>query len=110
MIRRPPRSTLFPYTTLFRSLATGICCCGCRVQQRIKWAEHDIHNRAVLGRFQLLGLKRNKLSDKAVESKRYSGRAPGYGAPFLLNVEQSTCIYGVGQGTENEASRFRSRG
>src|SRR3712207_8334104 len=25
MIRRPPRSTLFPYTTLFRS-----CCCACR--------------------------------------------------------------------------------
>src|SRR6266496_2580791 len=24
MIRRPPRSTLFPYTTLFRSLATSI--------------------------------------------------------------------------------------
>src|SRR2546421_5654308 len=24
MIRRPPRSTLFPYTTLFRSKATGI--------------------------------------------------------------------------------------
>src|SRR2546426_5020991 len=23
MIRRPPRSTLFPYTTLFRSLMTG---------------------------------------------------------------------------------------
>src|SRR3989442_7856003 len=23
MIRRPPRSTLFPYTTLFRSLQTG---------------------------------------------------------------------------------------
>jgi len=23
MIRRPPRSTLFPYTTLFRSLDTG---------------------------------------------------------------------------------------
>src|SRR3712207_8868705 len=25
MIRRPPRSTLFPYTTLFRSLWTNIC-------------------------------------------------------------------------------------
>src|SRR2546430_3979019 len=25
MIRRPPRSTLFPYTTLFRSLALGGC-------------------------------------------------------------------------------------
>src|SRR5207253_10651196 len=25
MIRRPPRSTLFPYTTLFRSYVFGIC-------------------------------------------------------------------------------------
>src|SRR2546429_3058085 len=25
MIRRPPRSTLFPYTTLFRSLAANSC-------------------------------------------------------------------------------------
>src|SRR5260370_42258198 len=25
MIRRPPRSTLFPYTTLFRSLKTEVC-------------------------------------------------------------------------------------
>src|SRR5258708_24860568 len=25
MIRRPPRSTLFPYTTLFRSLAFSFC-------------------------------------------------------------------------------------
>src|SRR3712207_7529490 len=39
MIRRPPRSTLFPYTTLFRSyhlwwravvrLTTGQTCCSC---------------------------------------------------------------------------------
>src|SRR2546422_11591820 len=30
MIRRPPRSTLFPYTTLFRSLlrSPGVCGCG----------------------------------------------------------------------------------
>src|SRR3712207_8893179 len=25
MIRRPPRSTLFPYTTLFRSLISPVC-------------------------------------------------------------------------------------
>src|SRR2546422_6225270 len=35
MIRRPPRSTLFPYTTLFRSLddPPGVCAglCGFRV-------------------------------------------------------------------------------
>src|ERR1051325_7070594 len=33
MIRRPPRSTLFPYTTLFRSATTrrgGICASGIR--------------------------------------------------------------------------------
>src|SRR5256885_11152523 len=28
MIRRPPRSTLFPYTTLFRSPAWRNCCCS----------------------------------------------------------------------------------
>src|SRR5438270_6297678 len=28
MIRRPPRSTLFPYTTLFRSQLTGARGCG----------------------------------------------------------------------------------
>src|SRR3712207_7689752 len=30
MIRRPPRSTLFPYTTLFRSQSVG----GCRASSR----------------------------------------------------------------------------
>src|SRR2546426_8680409 len=28
MIRRPPRSTLFPYTTLFRSAGTCTACAG----------------------------------------------------------------------------------
>src|SRR2546430_8941236 len=38
MIRRPPRSTLFPYTTLFRSEratpAEGFVCTHCRQQVR----------------------------------------------------------------------------
>src|SRR3712207_8018336 len=36
MIRRPPRSTLFPYTTLFRS-AVGLQCVpdGVRVERRL---------------------------------------------------------------------------
>src|SRR4029434_11347185 len=29
MIRRPPRSTLFPYTTLFRSVYMCVCVCVC---------------------------------------------------------------------------------
>src|SRR5258707_11575325 len=28
MIRRPPRSTLFPYTTLFRSCSASACICA----------------------------------------------------------------------------------
>src|SRR3712207_5410363 len=31
MIRRPPRSTLFPYTTLFRSLAAALLVAGLKV-------------------------------------------------------------------------------
>src|SRR3712207_7240951 len=45
MIRRPPRSTLFPYTTLFRSWPT--CCCrvsapgaACRVPSSAGGAPH----------------------------------------------------------------------
>src|SRR5471030_271339 len=34
MIRRPPRSTLFPYTTLFRS-------CACKLSQSILRAVHS---------------------------------------------------------------------
>src|SRR2546429_5959814 len=34
MIRRPPRSTLFPYTTLFRSIATSASARGRRVSGR----------------------------------------------------------------------------
>src|SRR5258708_22083531 len=40
MIRRPPRSTLFPYTTLFRSLGNvhqgegNLCLCGRRESNR----------------------------------------------------------------------------
>src|SRR5437667_3094723 len=30
MTRRPPRSTLFPYTTLFRSSSRASCCCTSR--------------------------------------------------------------------------------
>src|SRR5260370_29026191 len=37
MIRRPPRSTLFPYTTLFRSLIGGVQ----RILRRRRGGAHD---------------------------------------------------------------------
>src|SRR5439155_22829669 len=44
MLRRPPRSTLFPYTTLFRSAQSG-------TEQnpsprRVKLVEHQVHDHA----------------------------------------------------------------
>src|SRR2546430_9211994 len=47
MIRRPPRSTLFPYTTLFRSLRRGLA------QERLHSLDrrrHPYQARGVLGR------------------------------------------------------------
>src|SRR6266853_4269015 len=46
MIRRPPRSTLFPYTTLFRSRAderlSGIDANGCEEHRQTEISQHDI--------------------------------------------------------------------
>src|SRR5260221_9187267 len=38
MIRRPPRSTLFPYTTLFRSLAVRTSCARAGGRPRTRWS------------------------------------------------------------------------
>src|SRR3712207_9533185 len=40
MIRRPPRSTLFPYTTLFRSMLAS----GCRIGEAaaVTWGDLDL--------------------------------------------------------------------
>src|SRR5258705_6074418 len=46
MIRRPPRSTLFPYTTLFRSLA--LLDRQRRVQRQLGHADHAVHGGADL--------------------------------------------------------------
>src|SRR5256886_12322423 len=41
MIRRPPRSTLFPYTTLFRSLDAGVLSIVVRRALRIRELEEE---------------------------------------------------------------------
>src|SRR5947207_8371073 len=46
MIRRPPRSTLFPYTTLFRSAGTQCRRGGARRARRIG-ASHPEHRQPV---------------------------------------------------------------
>src|SRR2546428_6424546 len=46
MIRRPPRSTLFPYTTLFRSHLAGMKRHGRREIQRAEDRHTSLDNRA----------------------------------------------------------------
>src|SRR2546422_6298307 len=43
MIRRPPRSTLFPYTTLFRSSAVGTQPIGVSVASARPWTRSTTH-------------------------------------------------------------------
>src|SRR2546425_5550293 len=54
MIRRPPRSTLFPYTTLFRSdpppERTNLCGAGCRPADRGHRAESTLPRGPLLQR------------------------------------------------------------
>src|SRR5256885_12687318 len=41
MIRRPPRSTLFPYTTLFRSCPSRSCRRPCAAWQAARWRQRS---------------------------------------------------------------------
>src|SRR3712207_8961998 len=54
MIRRPPRSTLFPYTTLFRSLALAVLAGGRDAGHHRQVGVDD--PRAVAGRARALGV------------------------------------------------------
>src|SRR3712207_3274453 len=53
MIRRPPRSTLFPYTTLFRSFTAGMLspyldACGCQTGNRgLSYLDPELLDTAV---------------------------------------------------------------
>src|SRR2546427_5197745 len=47
MIRRPPRSTLFPYTTLFRSRASSGSADSRRRHAALRGYRRDVHLRAM---------------------------------------------------------------
>src|SRR5256885_7019544 len=46
MIRRPPRSTLFPYTTLFRSLLGGSLPVACAHSRRLECAARALDRKS----------------------------------------------------------------
>src|SRR3712207_9381141 len=57
MIRRPPRSTLFPYTTLFRSTFSTADDNQTQVEIHVLQGERDlaVYNKTI-GKFQLTGI------------------------------------------------------
>src|SRR2546426_5383152 len=56
MIRRPPRSTLFPYTTLFRSVPLDGGKVGAAVERLAVGGEEAGHRPAAVARHRLHGL------------------------------------------------------
>src|SRR5438874_8156345 len=91
VIRRPPRSTLFPYTTLFRSLAAR----AARTPGDDGWVLGTAHRGdecsvcAMCGR-QRLDRKSTRLNSSHVESSY---------AVFCLKKKAGECLCGLGWGT-----------
>src|SRR2546426_7639244 len=60
MIRRPPRSTLFPYTTLFRSFGRAtresVCSCEVKMEPTLSQSLHLMNGDATVQRIQSGGL------------------------------------------------------
>src|SRR3712207_7651565 len=80
MIRRPPRSTLFPYTTLFRSL-TGL-------QDRHRLPQHvDAVGR---GSCQCLGTEGDAESPRGPEASRLFNLFRHEGPGHVLRSEEHT--------------------
>src|SRR2546429_3668608 len=95
MIRRPPRSTLFPYTTLFRSflgkteLDRGRCGAGLAAteyrlgtRRRVRKSRSEEHTSELQSRLHLvcrllLEKKKSRLDSRPVAS----GPSPSAGAP-----------------------------
>src|SRR3712207_6974010 len=75
MIRRPPRSTLFPYTTLFRShfpIRDGVFRMICRKEKKSEFLQTwDFMRIEEIFNFWLKGLKRSEEHTSELQSRQY---------------------------------------
>src|SRR2546422_8131191 len=91
MIRRPPRSTLFPYTTLFRSRDPEV-----RLEELLpQLATRELRERLGIRRHRTLELLREEVGDPQDEGDRKSSRlnsSHGYisYAVFCLKKKKKT--------------------
>src|SRR5256886_17639228 len=71
MIRRPPRSTLFPYTTLFRSYRNGIA-------GNWLWWAYALSGMLTVFFFARLWRRAGVLTDMELAELRYSGKPAAF--------------------------------
>src|SRR2546427_2412176 len=70
MIRRPPRSTLFPYTTLFRSVRLGLDA-GCQANENALDAPDEVRSEEHTSELQS---QSNLVCRLLLEKKKQTGR------------------------------------
>src|SRR2546426_7559253 len=74
MIRRPPRSTLFPYTTLFRSLELVLEDPAHDLARRPSPTHHEVVKCGVRGLHHGESLERHAMAGRSVQQDRKSTR------------------------------------
>src|SRR2546426_10668577 len=96
MIRRPPRSTLFPYTTLFRSRTRGTDTVGATVYG-IDARESELAAAPTALVRRLLGAE--VLEDPAFAAARFAGTGRADGSWLLLALALVVAVVELGVAT-----------
>src|SRR6476659_7818013 len=105
MIRRPPRSTLFPYTTLFRSPAAPIAIHAAPTSRASLWSRTSASQRSEEHTSELQSLrhlvcrlllekKTNHARRSAADQKRSEGRASRRAARSGSRSQAGSCDHG----------------
>src|SRR2546430_11164585 len=88
MIRRPPRSTLFPYTTLFRSVET----CNVVVESGIKPAGRDPLSESIDRKSTRLNSSHSQISYAVFCLKKKKVVNPALHPGALIDQELVRCV------------------
>src|SRR3954466_4662083 len=107
MIRRPPRSTLFPYTTLFRSRRRAIRTrrCGSRAAAGGSPAARDrkstrLNSSHTIISYAVFCLKKNIVDGVAMSARlpvydqlKLGGREKRHGSSFSIGIDQPDVVF-----------------
>src|SRR3712207_105398 len=90
MIRRPPRSTLFPYTTLFRSINDRIDIALAINADGVHLGQSDMPielARKILGNDKIIGISAGNVKE-AIEAEKAGADYVGLGAVFFTGTKK----------------------